>query len=80
MQSAFKDGARLLASRGPTPDGRVLLLRYLKKKANRKWYMSNLIIFLRLNLFVKIDLYEWLHIPIYQPAQIATQKTLFDTG
>ena len=58
----------------------MLLLRYLKKKANHKWYMSNLIIFLRLNLFVKIDLYEWLHNPIYQPAQIATQKTLFDTG
>lgn len=42
----------------------MLLLRLLKIKAKYKWRMSNLIVFLRLNLFVKIDLYEWLHNPI----------------
>jgi IS4 transposase len=41
----------------------MLLLRYLKTKAQFPWCMSNLISFLRINLFVKIDLYEWLDRP-----------------
>jgi IS4 transposase len=58
----------------------MLLLRYLKKQAKYNWHMSNLIVFLRLNLFVKIDLYEWLHNPIYKVVQAPRQRTLFDTG
>ena len=42
----------------------ILLLNYLKSKANYKWHLSNLISFLRLNLFVKIDLWYWLNNPI----------------
>jgi hypothetical protein len=42
----------------------ILLLRYLKNKATYHWHLSNLVSFLRINLFVKIDLYQWLNQPI----------------
>ena len=42
----------------------ILLLTYLKSKAKHKWHLSNLISFLRLNLFVKIELWNWLNYPI----------------
>ncbi|MFH1196556.1 MAG: IS4 family transposase [bacterium] len=41
----------------------LLLLRYLKEIAKYKWSLSNLIAFLRMNLFVKILLKEWLDRP-----------------
>jgi hypothetical protein len=41
----------------------ILILRYLKNKAQYDWRLSNLIAFLRINLFVKIDLWIWLHNP-----------------
>ena len=37
----------------------MLLLPYLKSKAEYKWNLSNLISFLRLNLFVKINLWDY---------------------
>jgi len=46
----------------------------LKTKALYKWHMSNMVGFIRLNLFVKIDLFEWLNHPFLQdkspPGQI----------
>ena len=33
----------------------ILILKYLKATAKYKWYLSNLVAFLRINLFVKID-------------------------
>jgi len=45
----------------------ILLLTYLKTKAKYKWHMSNLITFIRLNLFVKIDLWEWIDQPFIRP-------------
>ena len=33
----------------------MLLLKYLKEKALYDWHLSNLVTFIRLNLFVKID-------------------------
>lgn len=42
----------------------MLLLRYLKLKAKYPWHLSNLITFIRINLFVKIDLWIWLNEPI----------------
>ena len=52
----------------------ILLLSVLKAKALYKWHMSNLVGFIRLNLFVKIDLFEWLNYPFLQnkspPGQI----------
>jgi hypothetical protein len=52
----------------------ILLLSVLKAKALYKWHMSNMVGFIRLNLFVKIDLFEWLNHPFIQknapPGQI----------
>lgn len=41
----------------------ILLLSVLKTKAEYKWHMSNMVGFIRLNLFVKIDLFQWLNHP-----------------
>lgn len=41
----------------------LILLRYLKELAKYNWSLSNLIAFLRMNLFVKISLNEWLDNP-----------------
>lgn len=55
----------------------ILLLRYLKNKALHKWHLSNLITFLRINLFVKIDLWKWVNNPILKKANAPPQNTLF---
>src|SRR5690606_39090316 len=34
----------------------ILLFKYIQKKAKYKWNLSNLVSFIRLNIFVKIDL------------------------
>lgn len=44
----------------------ILLLNYIQKKAEHKWSLSNLVALLRLNLFVKIDLWEWANNPIFK--------------
>ena len=41
----------------------ILVLKYLKVLAKYNWYLSNLVAFLRINLFVKIDLQKWLDEP-----------------
>jgi hypothetical protein len=41
----------------------ILLLKYLKKIAKYDWCLSNLVSFIRLNIFVKIDLQKWLDKP-----------------
>ncbi len=41
----------------------ILLLTYLKQKAQYKWHLSNLVVFLRMNIFVKIDIWCWLDKP-----------------
>lgn len=58
----------------------VLLLKFLKKKAQYKWHLSNLVSFIRLNLFVKIALHKWLDNPFYEHKQLIkmTQLKLFD--
>ena len=48
----------------------ILLLKYLKAISKFNWHLSNLVVFIRINLFVKIDLYQWLNNPIrktYKP-------------
>ena len=44
----------------------ILLLSVLKAKALYKWHMSNMVGFIRLNLFGKIDLFERLNHPFIQ--------------
>ena len=56
----------------------ILLLNYLKQKAKYKWNLSNLVSFLRINLFVKIELWEWLNNPIIKPTKPPPQPILFE--
>jgi hypothetical protein len=41
----------------------ILMLKYMKAKAKYKWHFSNFVAFIRLNIFVKIDLNVWLDKP-----------------
>jgi hypothetical protein len=58
----------------------ILLLKYLKEKAKYNWHLSNLVTFIRLNLFVKISLHEWLNAPFYVPdkKKLNAQLNIFD--
>ena len=47
----------------------ILILKYLKKIGKHDWSMSNLIAFLRMNLFVKIDLTAWLNHPFEESSR-----------
>lgn len=56
----------------------ILLLTFLKTKAKYQWHISNLVNFVRLNLFVKINLWEWLNQPFVRPRKVdAVQLKLF---
>lgn len=58
-----------------------LTLAFLKEKAAHKWSLSNLVTFLRLNLFAKVDLWEWINNPFNNPRQMTEhQLSLFETG
>ncbi len=48
-----------------------LVLKALKAMAKYNWYLSNLVAFIRLNLFVKVDLQKWLDKPFdeYPPTK-----------
>lgn len=48
----------------------ILLLKTLQKEAKHKWHLSNLVSFIRLNLFVKIDLQKWLDKPFLDDDEI----------
>ncbi len=54
----------------------ILLLKALKAMAKFNWHLSNLVAFIRLNLFVKIDLQLWLDKPFEQIAQSPPQNNL----
>jgi len=41
----------------------ILILKYLRQVAEYAWSLSNLLAFMRMNLFVKINLTEWLNHP-----------------
>jgi hypothetical protein len=58
----------------------ILLLKALKAMAQFNWHLSNLVAFLRLNLFVKIDLQLWMDKPFDEyrtRPPIAYQGVLF---
>ena len=54
-----------------------LLIKYLQNKAKYKWHLSNLITFLRINLFVKINLWKWIDSPIIPKSNSPPIQTLF---
>jgi len=59
----------------------ILILKFLKQIAKYKWHLSNLVAFLRINLFVKIDLLHWLDNPfdeIEKIKHINAQGILFE--
>ena len=45
----------------------ILILKALKAMAKYPWYLSNLVAFIRLILFVKIELQKWLDNPFEEP-------------
>jgi len=47
----------------------ILVLKALKAMAKYGWHLSNLVAFIRLNLFVKIDLQVWLDKPFEEPPE-----------
>jgi hypothetical protein len=58
----------------------ILILKALKAQSIFEWHLSNLVAFIRLNLFVKIDLQKWLNKPFEEhidPPQISIQGFLF---
>jgi hypothetical protein len=55
----------------------MLLLKHLMQKSQYKWHLSNLITFLRINLFVKIDLWKWVNHPIINDKDPPVQASLF---
>lgn len=55
----------------------MLLLKYLKEKAEYKWNLSNLVTLLRVHLFSKIDLWGWINKPVLEKVNSPPQNTLF---
>ena len=58
----------------------ILILKALKNQAMHPWYLSNLAAFIRLNLFVKIELNKWLDNPFakeHPPPKPNIQEGLF---
>ncbi len=58
----------------------ILVLKALKAMAKYNWYLSNLVAFIRLNLFVKVDLQKWLDKPFDEhppPKEKVVQGVLF---
>ena len=58
----------------------ILILKALKTQAKHSWYLSNLVAFIRLNLFVKVDLHKWLDNPFAKeqpPPNKCIQGVLF---
>ena len=56
----------------------LMILRYMKEIAKYGWSLSNLIAFLRMNLFVKILLSEWLNNPFKPPEDFSTENQQMD--
>ena len=59
----------------------ILILKALKAMAKYDWHLTNLVAFIRLNLFVKIDLQQWIDKPFeethHPPAKFFLQGVLF---
>jgi hypothetical protein len=53
----------------------MLLLRYIQLKSKVSWGFSNLLYFLRMNLFVYRDLWDWLERPFTPPDPLQQQPT-----
>lgn len=54
----------------------ILILKALKAMAKFNWHLSNLVAFIRLNIFVKIALQDWLDKPFEDPPPTAMPKNI----
>jgi len=54
----------------------ILILKFLKELAKYNWHLSNLVAFLRLNLFVKINLNKWLDKPFEEDVGINSRNRI----
>jgi hypothetical protein len=54
----------------------ILVLKALRAIAKFNWHLSNLVAFIRLNIFVKITLQDWLDKPFEEPPQTSTPITI----
>src|SRR5690606_3705261 len=54
----------------------ILILKALKAVSKYKWHLSNLVAFIRLNLFVKIELQRWLDKPFIDDKSPPTANQL----
>lgn len=52
----------------------ILILKALKALAKYNWHLSNLVAFIRLNIFVKIELQLWLDKPFEEPPKLEPNK------
>ena len=52
----------------------ILILKALKAMAKYSWQLSNLIAFIRLNIFVKINLQNWLDRPFEEPDELKDKQ------
>lgn len=55
----------------------MLLLKFMKNRARHNWHLSNLISFLRLNLYTKINLWEWLDKPFFNKPNPPPNQLIF---
>lgn len=58
----------------------MLLLQYLKAQAQYGWHLSNLATFIRLNLFTKIVLMQWLNKPFLSNKEIVLHQIPIFSG
>jgi len=56
----------------------MLLLRYMREIAKYSWHLSNLVGFIRINLFVKMDLMLWLNKPFWPQNQKENRQELLE--
>jgi len=54
----------------------ILVLKAMKAMAKFNWHLSNLVAFIRLNLFVKIDLQQWLDKPFEENPDPPTKNCI----
>lgn len=54
----------------------ILILKALKAMAKYSWQLSNLIAFIRLNIFVKINLQNWLDRPFEEPNELKDKQII----
>src|SRR5690606_26101025 len=54
----------------------ILILKALKAMAKYGWQLSNLIAFIRLNIFVKINLQNWLDRPFEEPDELKDKQVI----